>query len=139
MSPSDPDPTSGDTYNVTSHGQQGGVTAGQYINQAPTPQVRYQVLSKDEAKDGQFVTTLLLNISAAYAVERLEAIALGAGVVDAQLTPNGGGVMANVISGAVLVDVDGRAAACDRPGGQMRFLVTTTEPGSIVDLRFRLR
>lgn len=79
--------------NVTSHGQQGGITAGSVNFYAPQPGVNGQTVSENEPdSEGKFVTRTKLTLEAPYAARALWVGVSGQSIQDFHVQPTQSGV-----------------------------------------------
>lgn len=72
-----PPPT---TYNVTSHGQSGGITAGVVNISAPQPSVQVTKEAEFEPSDDGYMTRVLVKLEAPYAARNLAIFVEGTGL-----------------------------------------------------------
>lgn len=85
-----PDP-GGTTYNVTSHNQQGGITAGVVNVFAPDPRIETTVVKENEKHNDGYHTVVRFDIQSAYAAPGIAVEALGQTITKFVLSPAGSG------------------------------------------------
>lgn len=124
VNPSGPDKdrTGGNTFHTTSHGQIGGVTAGQYINEAPEPELRGggDLLRNQQREDGTFLHRLVLEVVAPYPPANLFLYVPGASAIEVH--PQRSGVVMIGNSGS---RADGAFTNLQQPSGILHLDILT--------------
>lgn len=128
-----PETMSEDTYNVTSHGQQGGITAGQInVNQAPVPKAIARVAGEPNQKGphDRYYTMFHISLEHAALISQITFQIRAPSVAGCHLRPGWNPVF-GLMGSAVVTTRDGDRyvrTGVASPRGSIDLMVETAEP-----------
>jgi hypothetical protein len=121
--------------NVTSHNQQGGITAGTVnVNAAPQPSVKYVQTVKNRPIAEGYLSRFEVEIEAAHAVLRIDIYARAASIIDTDLRSASGVMFDHRTYERLGLRGEGFAS----PPSRLTFDVVTVAPEDDIDLSWEL-